>query len=41
LPNWIAKMSNWIRFAKLKCQTKLSNRIAKRNCQTEFPNKII
>jgi hypothetical protein len=54
LPNWIAELNcrivkDWIRFAKLNCQTELPNCqiefvlpnwIAKLNCLTEFPNQI-
>jgi hypothetical protein len=40
LPIWIAEMSNWIRFAKLKCRTELSNWNAKLNCQMELANGI-
>ena len=47
VPNWIAKLSNWICFDKLKFQTELPNWIAqlsnwicfaKLNCQAELSN---
>jgi hypothetical protein len=34
LPNWIAELSNWIRFAKLNCRAVKLNSF----CQTELPN---